>query len=222
MDLSSISQLSSQELMERMAATFAKARETRAELLAHLDAADEHELYRPEGYRSMWGYCVGHLHMEEDEVAERLEAARTARRFPAILDAIADGRLHEESVLLLAPWLAPDTAGELIAAVARKTREEIEALLDARYPDRDRFGILRAVSPEWDTGLQAAMEAHAADPYMADLPLPTRWYELRVVVPPATRDSLLQAKAVVGNEVPPGDLAGALGRVLTVFLEDHA
>jgi hypothetical protein len=218
----SFDHLTGKELGELLAANRARGRETRALLLVHLADVDARQLYRSAGYRSMYGYCVGHLHQDEDELTVLLETARTAHRFPAIFEAIADGSLNEESVCLLAPCLAPDTADELLAAATHKTPEEIEVLLAVRFPDLDRRGRLRAVAPAWDTGIQAARDAYAADPMTCDLPLPPRWYELRVVVGPETRDKLLQTKAVLGYEVPPGDLAGALDRVLSAFLEGHA
>jgi hypothetical protein len=52
--------------------------------------------------------------------------------------------------------------------------------------------------------------------------MPARWYEFRAVVTPETRDRLLRAKAVLGDEVPPGDLAAALDRLLTTYLAEHA
>jgi hypothetical protein len=85
----------------------------------------------------------------------------------------------------------------------------------------ERRGHLRAVSPAWDAGRQAALDAWAADPTAYDLPMPSRWYELKAIVTPGTRDKLLQAKAVLGDGVPPGDLAAALERVLTIYLEEH-
>ena len=39
-------------------------------------------------------YCVHELHLSEDSAYKRTQAARTARQFPAIFDAVAKGRLH--------------------------------------------------------------------------------------------------------------------------------
>lgn len=218
----SFGHLTSKEVVERLVATDARECEIRADVLAHLAEVDARQLYRSAGCHSMYGYCLHHLHLDEEELPARLEAARAARRFPAILDAIADGRLNEEAVSLLAPCLSPDTADELLAAAAGQPFKAIEALVHDRFPDLDRLGRMEAVSPAWDTGLQAAMDAHAADPDMCDFPLPPRWYELKVAVTPETRQRLLQSKAVLGEAVPPGDLAGTLDRVLTAFLEDRA
>jgi hypothetical protein len=86
---------------------------TTAVVLDHMVEYDARKLYRPAGYSSMFTYCVGQLHRSEVSAYKRIRAARAARRFPAIFDAIAEGRLHLSAVVLLAPHLTESTAGEL-------------------------------------------------------------------------------------------------------------
>ena len=71
-------------------------------LLEFMAEFDARRLYLPEGYSSMFAYCVEAMHMSEDSAAKRIRAARAVRRFPEILPAIADGRLHVSAVGLLA------------------------------------------------------------------------------------------------------------------------
>ena len=70
------------------------------------------------------------------EVQEHIEAARAARQFPAIFDAVAEGRLELSAVIRLAPHLTPETADDLLAAAARKTEFELEQLLAERFSQR--------------------------------------------------------------------------------------
>ena len=107
-----------------------------ATVLDHIAEYDARKLYRAAGY-SMFAYCVGKLRRSEVAAYKRIRAARAARRFPAIFDAVAEGRLHLTAIVLLAPYLTEDTAGELIAAATHKTRAEIERLLAARFPRPD-------------------------------------------------------------------------------------
>jgi hypothetical protein len=107
---------------------------TTAALLAYLAEVDARQLYRAAACPSMDVYCVQKLHFSEDEAAEILQAARCARRFPALFAAVAEGRLHLSGVGLLAPHLLPDNAGELLAAATHKTSAEIEQLLAERFP----------------------------------------------------------------------------------------
>lgn len=84
--------------------------------------------------------------MSEDAAAKRIQAARAARRFPAILAAVSDGRLHLSAVCLLAPYLIEDTAAELLAAATHRTKSEIERLLAERFPRPDLPTLIEALS----------------------------------------------------------------------------
>src|SRR5205823_997813 len=92
-------------------------------LLAHLGEVDERQLYRAAAYESMFMYCVHELHMSEDTAVRRIGVARTAREFPAIFPALADGRLNLTAVLLLTPHLSLETAEALLAAGHRGSRD---------------------------------------------------------------------------------------------------
>ena len=132
------------------AAVAAERRET-ANVLVYMAEFDERKLYLPEGYGSMREYCVAMLHYSEDATYKRIQAARAARRFPAIFDAVAERRLHLCGVCLLAPHLTPETAAEtaaeLIAAATHKSKAEIELLLAERFPKADVPTRVRELAP---------------------------------------------------------------------------
>ncbi|MEO5618344.1 MAG: hypothetical protein ABIS67_11270, partial [Candidatus Eisenbacteria bacterium] len=90
----SLSHLSNQVLLRSLAALVAQNRATTADLLAHIAEVDARKLYLPAAYPSMFAYCVGELRLSEDSAFKRIRVARKARQFPAIFEAIADGRLH--------------------------------------------------------------------------------------------------------------------------------
>jgi hypothetical protein len=69
----------------------------------------------------MYAWCVGELGMSEDVASKRIQAARLARRCPAMFAMLADGRLNLSAVVLLAPHLTPETADQLLAAATRQT-----------------------------------------------------------------------------------------------------
>src|SRR5258705_793744 len=106
----SLSHLADCTLLRELAALVSQDRTTTAALLAHLAEVDERKLYRPAAFDSMYTYCVQELHMSEDMAYKRIQAARAARRFPAIFSALADGRVDPTPLVLLAPRLPPGTA----------------------------------------------------------------------------------------------------------------
>src|SRR5438093_3086477 len=119
-----LSHLSDQALLRDLAALVVQDRTTTAALLAHLAEVDGRRLYAPAGYPSMFAYCVGELRLSEDTACKRIRAARTARQFPAIFTALAEGRLNLSAVLMLTPPLHPETAASLLAAAANKDKAD--------------------------------------------------------------------------------------------------
>ena len=98
----------------------------------------------------MFAYCLGELRLSEETAYKRIQAARTARRFPAIFDAVAEGRLHLTAVVLLKPYLTSETVNELLAAATHKSKSEIEKLLACKFPKPDvmtRIAAIPAVPP---------------------------------------------------------------------------
>jgi hypothetical protein len=141
----SLSHLSDHTLLRDLAALITRDRATTAELLAHIAEVDARKLYLPAAYPSMFAYCVGELRLSEDAAFKRITAARVARRFPAIFDALAQGRLHLSAVVLLAPHLTEHTVDELLAAATHRTRTEIERLLAERFPRPDLLAWVAAI-----------------------------------------------------------------------------
>ena len=141
----SLSHLSDGALLRDLAALVAQDRSTTARLLAHIAECDARRLYLPAAYPSMFAYCVHELRLSEDAAYKRIQAARIARQFPGIFEAVADGRLHLTAVGLLAPYLTPENAAELLAAAALKTKSEIEELLARRFPRSETLGLVAAL-----------------------------------------------------------------------------
>src|SRR5882672_10877212 len=97
----SLSHLSDHALLHGFA-TLARERHNQdAAFLAHLGEVDERRLYLPAAHPSMYSYCVGEMHMSEGTAYKSIRAARTARQFPAIFPALAEGGLHLSAVVLL-------------------------------------------------------------------------------------------------------------------------
>ena len=142
----SLSHLGDRILLRDLATLVSQDRATTAALLAHLAEVDQRKLYRPAAYPSMYLYCVKELRMSEDTAYRRIGVARTARRFPAIFPALADGRLNLTAVLLVTPYLTQKTANELLAAAANKSKAEIELLLVQRFPRLDLPTLIQAIA----------------------------------------------------------------------------
>ena len=105
-----------------------------AMMLAYLGEFDEQKLYRPEAYSSMHQFCISELGMSQDAADKRIRVARITREFPALLPAIADGRLNLSGVLLFAPVLTQANADDIVHAASRLSCEQIRTMLAQRFP----------------------------------------------------------------------------------------
>ena len=143
----SLTHLSDQTLLRALAALAAQDCATTAELVAHIAEVDARRLYVPAGYPSMYLYCVQELHLSEQAAYRRIHAGRTARRCPALFTALAEGRLHLTAIEMLAPYLTPENADDLLAAATHLSKAALEQLLAQRFPRPDLPACLQALAP---------------------------------------------------------------------------
>lgn len=139
--------LSDAALLRDLAGLVVRDRVITAALLAHIAEVDARGLYRSAGYSSMYAYCVEELRLSEDAAYKRIQAARAGRKFPALLVALAEGRLHLTGLGLLVPHLTPENADELLAAASDQRKSAIEGMLGRRYPRMEVAAYARTLQP---------------------------------------------------------------------------
>jgi 5-methylcytosine-specific restriction endonuclease McrA len=222
-------------LLHQLAAHVATERATTAELLADLGEVDARRLYAPAGYPSMFAYCVGELRLSEDGASKRIHAARAARRFPAVLPRLADGRLHLTAVLLLAPHLAPENAETLLEAATHRSCRQIEELIAQLFPKPDLPALVTAPAAEHaarhveqgetehaarhvgggDVGL---WPAHGTPAPSRIKPLSANGYGLQCTLPTATYQKLRRIQELLGHDAPSTALAEVLDGAFDAYL----
>lgn len=167
MKITHASQLSNHELEATLKRLAGGEREATVALIVHLAEFDSRRLYAPAGFSSLFSYCVEALSLSEDAVYNRIESARAARRYPVILEMLATGALSPTTARLLARKLTPENHGELLAAAASMTKQQVEQLLACRSPSqmcrprcawcrRERFSD-RRWRYRWRQGLRTAL-----------------------------------------------------------------
>jgi len=138
--------LSDDELIAETKRLVAAERVATAALLRSLIEIDTRRLYLREGCSSLFTYCTHALHLTEGAAYNRIEAARAARRFPVVLDALTSGRITLTTIRLLAPHLTDDNHRELIAAAEQKSKRDVEMLIATISPRPVAPTILRKVA----------------------------------------------------------------------------
>ncbi len=227
----SLSHLSDPELIRSLISEVAHERGATAVVLAHIAEADARRLYVPAGYPSMHAYCVHEQHMSEDAAYRRITAARVARRFPAIFDAVADGRLHLTALILLSPCLTTENAADLLAAAAHRTKAGIEELLAQRFPRTEAMGLVVALPAadgelapervEIRESVPAGQLAPERVPCLSKVtPVAPERFDLHLTIGQSMQDKLRYAQELLGHALPSGDLAQVLDRALDSLIKD--
>ena len=95
---------------------------------------DLRRLYLGAGYSSLFTYCTQALHLAEGAAYNRIEAARAARRFPAVLTALEEGSVTLTAIRLLAPHLTEANYQHVLASARHKGKRDIELLVATLRP----------------------------------------------------------------------------------------
>ena len=238
--------VSDERLLADLAALVATDRCTTATMLAHLAEVEERKLYLPAACSSMFVYATRVLRLSEDAAFKRIRVARIARRLPAVLDAIADGRVHLSGVVMLAPHLDETNVDDILAAATHRTKVELEELVARLAPRPDLPTSLVPIDPP-GAGAQAQValgpppgddaqvapgpppgeESQVAPgpppaPLAGDAtrtkPLAPGRYALTVTISRETQDKIVRAQALLRHRNPRGELAEAIDRAFDALL----
>ena len=248
MNTYSLTNLSDSVLLRDLASLVTRDRATTAVMLAHIAEVDSRKLYLLAAYPSMYAHCVHKLGLSEDVAYKRIQAARVARRFPAIFNGVADGCLHVSAVVMLAPHLTEGTGDELLAAAMRKTKSEIEQLIAERFPRPDVPALLHTLTPQSPLALTgelapgrvsdnvgtstcanvppraneqlAARPVEVEEPRPKVTPLSPQRFAFQVTIAQGTHDKLRYAQELLGHQVPTGDLAQVLDIALDALIRE--
>jgi len=162
----SMSGLSDVALVAEVSRLVGWERRATAELIASLAEFDSRRLYLQAGCSSLFTYCTQVLHLSEHAAYGRIEAARTARRFPVILQQLADGSITLTTACLLGPLLTADNCEALLGAARHKSKREVEHLVASLRPQPAVTSSVRKLPDHKASpvvGMQRVTEAGLAD-----------------------------------------------------------
>ena len=130
----SFAQLTDEQLLTEVHSLVALERQTTARLIASLAEMETRGLHLRDGCQSLFTYCTQRLNLSEAEAYSRIGAARTARKWPLVLELLADGSITLTTVNLLAAHLTSDNHRALLDAARRRGRREVEQQVAALRP----------------------------------------------------------------------------------------
>ena len=233
----SLSHLSDPALRISIKTSAAGERTSIADLVAHIAEYDTRKLYVPDGHSSMFEYCVSELLLSPDATARRIQAARVVQRFPAVLDALDDGRLNLTAVGLLSPHLTEGNAQELLAAAEGKSKTEIELFLAARFPRSEVMAWVAGMPASSAAGsddqhalahVQGSPDAGAApeEPQHAPAhvdrsrvkPLSAESFDVQFPMCRRAHEKLRYVQELLSHQIPSGDIAEIFERGLDALI----
>ena len=103
-------------------------------LIAHIAEMSRRKTYLECGYKNLFDYCVTRLRLSEGSVALRIQVANVSRRFPPLLQSLAENRISLTVAGHLAPHLREDNVEKLLSDCAGMTKRAVEEYLVALRP----------------------------------------------------------------------------------------
>ncbi len=105
-----------------------------AALIAHLAEISRRKGHLELGYKSLFHYCLEHLRLGEGSVWKRTQVAGVARRFPQVLEHLAQGKANLSVLAILAPHLTEENVDRLLKEAEGKTTREAKEIVAALDP----------------------------------------------------------------------------------------
>jgi len=244
--LATAAMLSDDALLARLEALAGRARDCTAELIAHLSELQIRKADRGEGPGSLFEYCTRILRLSEAASFNRIAAASAARKFPVILDLLADGSINLTTVRVLAPHLTPENHRRALQEAIGRTKAEVEEIRARLTPQPDapasvrklpgparapapqrvaplvagRFSPNVSSPPKPGSPMTTVVRPGPADHRPALQPLSPERYRVQFTVGEETKEKLRRVQDLLKREIPDGDPGAIFDRALTLLLAD--
>jgi hypothetical protein len=167
--LASLRRLSDPELVARVKDLAAGERGATVLLVAHLAELDTRDVHLRAGHGSLFGYCREVLALSEQDAYNRIVVARTARRFPVVLEMLEAGALNLTTLRLLGPRLTPENHQAALESARGKSKLQVEEIAARLWSRPDVPSYVRKLpapkglaAPALDAPVTAAVRASGA------------------------------------------------------------
>jgi 5-methylcytosine-specific restriction endonuclease McrA len=234
--------LGNDELLAALAGLVERENDLMSDLLAHLAELDERRLYLELGFSSLFAYCTEALGFCKSAAGRRIAVARVCLKYPAAFARVARGELQLSVLSLLAQHLNSENATELFDACSRKSCEQVEELLAARFPKPDVRDLIRrlparaeltpdggsagdatqlawasAQSAQSNSPRVAAPPAPPASPQRKLEPLSPDRFGVHFTADAEFRELLKEVRALASHREPDGHLLSLMKRGLEAY-----
>jgi 5-methylcytosine-specific restriction endonuclease McrA len=229
---SCIAHLSDEQLLRDVHTLATRERQATADLIAALMEVDARRLYLGEGCSSLFTWCTQVLHFSEHAAYGRIEAARAARRFPLILEQLAEGTVTLTTACLLAPLLTEENHRQLLEEARHKSKRDVELIVARLRPQPAVPPLVRKLpAPKAPASIGTVMTSMREPAPVGTQPAPLpraavvkplapEVYKIQFTMSREMHDRLRQAQDLLRHAIPNGDLAAVFDRALGLLLDD--
>lgn len=215
--LATAARMSDRELVTRLASLSICERDATVELVAHLAELDARRGHLAEGPGTLFAYCHEILGYSEDAAWNRAAAATAVRRYPVILEGLADGSLNLTTVRMLRPILTAENHKALLDEARNRSKREVEVIVRRFDPKPDVASSIRRIPVQ--SVLASPMTGRpATQPRPVIAPLTPERYRVEFTISKEIHDKLRDVQELLCREVPNGDPALIFERALDVLL----
>lgn len=160
--------LEDEQLLAALTGLLKRENDSLSDLLAHLAELDQRELCVALGYSSLFANCTEALGLCKSSAGRRIAAARVCQAYPQAFARVATGELQLSVLCALRPYLNAENAGGLFEACSRKSYEQVEELLAARFPKPNVRDLIRRLPA------RTVLTPHIESRQLETQPLPDR------------------------------------------------
>ena len=240
--------LDDQALLARMRALAQQTRDVTVETVAHLVEVARRGLHRGEGAGKLFGYLTEVLNFSEAAAWNRVQAARAVRRFPIVLEMLAEGSVNLTTIRILVPHLTKENHRAVLAEAGGKGTREVKKIAARLAPRPDVPTTVRklpapvpsssapassedsrGVAPNEDAGQSKQGGSSAAPSVFAPAleahrpvvePLAPARYRMQITLDEDMHDDLVALQDLMRREIPNGDAAAIVRRALKLLRHD--
>src|SRR5689334_6434043 len=180
------------------------------ELVAEIE---RRKLHLTSGFPGIIDYCMEELGCSRDIAANRVVAARAARRYPVVLSMLRERQLCVSGIRVIAQYLDDENYAARLEQARGKTREELQVLVAAWAPKPDVptriVAVKQEAAPELLMRMQEAPAPVAAPapvepqrPAPLPKPLSPRRYKIEITVNEETHAALMRQRNTLRHSIP--------------------
>ncbi|MGE0172258.1 MAG: HNH endonuclease [Oligoflexales bacterium] len=164
-----LSQLSDAVITDHIRRLASRDRSNLVQFLEYLSEVDERRLYAPEGFPSLFCFCISVLRLSESESSLRIRACRLLRQHAELKGYLVSGRISLATIRVIARHVNEKNAATIFELVAGKPVRKVEKIVAGFAPKADVPDQIRRLPTQVSTSVSQEAPSAAELPFAGDI-----------------------------------------------------